>query len=127
MPNRDQGWIQRLLGPRQPIPPPLGQRLVRCPSCRAHRVVPVDWREHGLDAWWMALRCGECGAARDVIASDDEAERFGHELDDGIAELARDLRRLERDRMATDVHTLIAALERDLIDAGDFERLRRPR
>jgi hypothetical protein len=139
MPDRDtlRVWIQRLLGPRRPIAPmppldeprqplppmpPLDQPLIRCPRCRAHRVVPVDWHEHGLDAWWMALRCGECGATRDVIASDEEAERFGNELDVGIAELAAALRRLERARMSADIDTLVAALERDLINAGDFER-----
>jgi hypothetical protein len=85
-------------------------------------VVPVDWSEQGLDSWRMTLRCGECSAFRDVVAADGEAEQFGQDLDVGLAELAADLRRIERDRMASEVDTLIAALERDLIDAGDFER-----
>ena len=39
-----------------------------------------------------------------------------------MAEIAEALERSDRARMTHDVNTLIAALERDLIDAADFAR-----
>ena len=70
----------------------------------------------------MRLRCGECGAAREVTATDDEADRFGRELDRGVRRIADELDRLERERMAETARVLAEALERDLVDASDFER-----
>jgi hypothetical protein len=85
-------------------------------------VVPVDFAEHGDDAWWLVLRCGACGASREVIASDEEADRFGRELDRGVQRIADEIDRIERERMAETARVLSEALERDLIDASDFER-----
>jgi hypothetical protein len=67
-----------------------------------------------------ALR--ECSAMRELIATDEEAQRYGRELDRGVALIAGELARLERERMADEARMLSEALERDLIDAGDFER-----
>jgi hypothetical protein len=66
----------------------------------------VDFDERDDDAWWFALRCGECGASRDVIAGDAEADRFSRDLDAGVRSIAAKIERIER---AT-------------LNASDFER-----
>ena len=76
----------------------------------------------GRRSWWIRLRCGECESVREVVVSDDTAQRYDTRLGQGMAEIERSLRRLERDRMAEYAETFATALELDLLDAGDFAR-----
>ena len=102
---------------RSPAPPP---SLVVCPSCSADRVVPVDWREHDKQNWWIRLRCGACGASREVVVPDATAKRYDVELDRGTREIRAALRRLELEQMAAQADVLAKALQLDLLDASDF-------
>jgi hypothetical protein len=70
----------------------------------------------------MFLRCAECDASRDVIVSNRDAERFETALHARAAVLSRSLRELESEQMAAEAEVFVAALQRDLIDAGDFAR-----
>jgi hypothetical protein len=99
---------------------PLG--LEHCPLCGRDFVNPVSWEPADDRHWWMLLRCGECDAWQEVTVSDAVAQRFDAELDRRADLLARALARLDRQRMAADVETMIAALRRGLIDAADFAR-----
>src|SRR5688572_20496509 len=91
-------------------------RLVVCESCRADFVNPVSWHELSETHWWIRLRCGECGFVRDVEVDNEAAQRFEHELDRGVRQMAAAFVRLDRERMIADSDTLADALERDLID-----------
>jgi hypothetical protein len=102
---------------RRPRPP---AGLETCPVCRRDFVNPVAWEPADDRHWWMLLRCGECDAWQEVTVGDAEAQRFDAELDRRADVLARTLARLDRQRMATEVETMIAALRRGLIDAADF-------
>lgn len=110
--------LRRIAGPTLPIHP----RLVVCDRCGADSVNPVSWHEQGETHWWIRLRCGECGLVREVEVTDEEAKRFDGELDGGLVKIAAALVRLDRERMIADSDTLTAALERNLIDPGDFCR-----
>jgi hypothetical protein len=94
--QRVRAWGRRVLGPVKPIERP-ARRLVICPYCNSDRVVPLDFEERGDDGWWMHVRCGECGARRDVLATDAEADRYGRALDAGTRQIADDLERLRRE------------------------------
>jgi hypothetical protein len=94
--------------------------LETCPVCERDFVNPVSWEPAGDRHWWMLLRCGECDAWREVTVSDAAAQRFDVELDRRADMLARAAARLDSQRMAADVETMIAALRRGLIDAADF-------
>lgn len=96
--------------------------LIRCPQCGKDTVNPVRWEEHDDSRWWIRLRCGGCGTARDVIAPDASAKRLDRDLQLGLMDIAAAARRLERARMRADVVTLKKALERDLIAPDDFSR-----
>ena len=95
-------------------------RLVVCESCRADFVNPVSWHELSETHWWIRLRCGECGFVREIEVDNDEAQRFEHDLDRGVRQIAAAFARLDRERMIADSDTMTAALERDLIDPSDF-------
>ena len=97
-----------------------GSGLQVCADCHADYVHPVEWHEAGDEHWWMLLRCGECRAEREVTVPDDVATRYGEDLDAAVREIGREARRLDRERMTRETEILVAALNHDLIRAGDF-------
>ena len=96
--------------------------LTICQSCGSGYVIPTGWTEREETAWWIRLRCGECGSGREVVVSDAVAQRYDQRLEQGVDEIARTLHREEREQMARDAETFATALELDLLDAGDFVR-----
>jgi hypothetical protein len=100
-------------------------RLQICATCHGESVHPIEWCESGPKAWWMRLRCGECQSQREVAVADRVAERYGRHLDRAQRQIARAARELELERMALETEIFKEALERDLIDAGDFARFSR--
>jgi hypothetical protein len=101
--------------------PAPGSGLQVCPHCHASFVHPVDWCEADDEHWWMLLRCGQCSAEREVTIGDDVAKRYSNDLDTAQREIDRAVQRLDGERMAAETEIFVEALERDLIDAGDFE------
>ncbi len=82
----------------------------------------MKWEPVYEQAWWIMLRCGECGHFGDTIVSNAVAERFDEELDRRADPIARAAHRLELERMAAEVGKVVVALQHDLIDADDFAR-----
>jgi hypothetical protein len=116
--------LQRIRGPLLPISDWDG-RLVSCSICRSRTVNPVDWSEHGPKHWWVLLRCGECGWAREEVITEAEARQLERDLQPGLRTIAVQAERLDRERMRAEVEIFAAALERDLIGPADFaDRLR---
>ena len=102
------------------VQPPPSAGLETCRVCGRDFVNPVEWEPIDAATWWMLLRCGECGTWREVTVSNAVAERYDAELDRRVEVLDRTLRRLDGQRMAAEVETMIAALRRGLIDDADF-------
>jgi hypothetical protein len=96
--------------------------LHRCPDCRQPFVCPMEWETAGEEHWRMQLRCGACGAWREVLVTNDEASEFDLVLDRHCAQILRAVRKLELEEMEADLETFVTALDRDLIDASDFAR-----
>ena len=81
-------------------------------------LVHADALDHG---WWdLRLRCGQCGTYRDVVVSGDVAKRYAVDLQRGMEEIAAALERHDHARMTAEAQVFIAALQHDIIDAGDF-------
>jgi hypothetical protein len=97
-----------------------GSGLHQCAMCRAECVVPVWWEEAGDDHFHMVLRCGACGTYRDLTVPNDVAIAYERDLERGMAEIRAAMDRMDRDRMALLTDAFAVALQRDLIDAGDF-------
>jgi hypothetical protein len=71
--------------------------LGACPWCRSAYVVPVDYHAVDEERWWLRLRCGECGNARALTVSNEEAHRYERRLDAGVAVLQRLVDALDHD------------------------------
>jgi uncharacterized Zn finger protein len=95
-------------------------RLERCPRCSEEFVYPVTWTESGPADWWVLLRCGACGAWRDVIASNQAVEAFDRLLDEHVHMIRTAAERLARESLSAQADTLGAALRLDLLTADDF-------
>ena len=95
-------------------------RLDLCGVCGAEFVCPVTWSESGPDGWWLRLRCGECGASREVVASNAAVAEYDSQLDEGMSAINRAADRLSREALAAEADTLGAALRHDLLGADDF-------
>lgn len=99
-----------------------GDGLHRCPDCGLAFMCPIEWETAGDEHWLIALRCGECGAWREQLATNDEAEELDLVLARQSAAIAVSLRSIDRERMEAEIKSFVAALEHDLIDAADFAR-----
>lgn len=100
--------------------PPPGSGLHQCRLCHDDYVVPVWWEEADAGSWHLLLRCAQCDTFRDVTVGNDVAAAYERDLERGRREIAASLDRSDRARMLAELPVLIAALERDLIDAADF-------
>ena len=109
--GRAMGW------PRQTPPP--GSGLHQCAYCHDDYVVPV-WIEDLEHGWDLLLRCGQCETYRAVVVNDDTAQAYERDLERGVARIRAAVEELDAARMTVQVDAFIVALERDLIDAGDF-------
>jgi hypothetical protein len=96
--------------------------LELCPACATDYVNPVEWSAIEDHSWWMLLRCAQCDHTREVTVSNTEAERYDAALDSRADPIARAAHRLDLERMAATVESLIVALQRDLIGPADFAR-----
>ena len=103
-------------------PPPAPAGLHECPECRRDRVCPVDWETEDEEHWAISLRCGECGARREVVAANAQAVAFDVVLRRHQRAIERTVSRLDAERMATELDAFVRALAEDLIDAADFAR-----
>ena len=100
-------------------------RVTTCIACGAPRVFPLDWADRRHGWWWVRVRCGECGMARQLVVDDAEAGRFDMDLEDAAEEIAEALWAFERECMLAEARCWAKALALDLVDARDFAPRRR--
>ena len=93
-----------------------------CRDCWRSMVCPIAWETDGEEHWLMELRCGECGAWREVRVTNAEAKEFDYTLGRHTTQIRRALARIDRERMEAELEVLVGALEHDLIDPADFAR-----
>ena len=110
------------IGPMTAVPLRRLPELHVCDRCGADTVNPAFTDPVDELHWDMLLRCGTCGATRRLIVDNPTAERYDHDLDRGWRQIALSIERLEQQQMNDWASTFVTALDRDLIDAGDFCR-----
>jgi hypothetical protein len=98
-----------------------GQRgLQVCPECESHLVQPLEWQETRPGFWELTLQCPNCHWFDEGVFSQRQVDELEEHLDDGLAKMLNDLRRLTQANMAEEIDRFTAALQCDLILPEDF-------
>ena len=71
-------------------------------------------------SWELSLECPNCWWSETGVYEREHVERLEDKLDEGLADVIADLKRLTHANMAADVDRFIAALQVDLILPEDF-------
>ncbi len=108
--------VVRFREPDQALQPPLHI----CPDCESELVQPLAWSESAEDRWELTLECPNCRWSTEGVFNEDQVHELEDQLDEGLADLLGDLRRLAHANMAEQVERFVSALQRDLILPEDF-------
>jgi len=96
------------------------QALHVCPQCDSDLVQPLAWSEAAEDRWELTLECPNCRWSTEGVFTEEQVHELEDKLDDGLADLLGDLRRLAHANMAEHIERFVSALQRDLILPEDF-------
>ncbi len=99
-------------------PPRLELHL--CPACASPLMQAVHWSEVQPRSWALTLSCPNCDCITEGVFAQDQVDRFEEQLDRGLAEMLRDLRRLTQANMSEEIDRFVAGLYADLILPEDF-------
>ena len=102
-----------------PKPAP-AEGLHICPECASNLVQPLEWGEAGRGSWELTLQCPNCHWVDEGVYDREQINAFEDQLDDGLADMLSDLRRLTQANMAGEIDRFIAALDADVILPEDF-------
>jgi hypothetical protein len=91
-----------------------------CPACESELVQPVSWTEIASNRWELLLHCPNCDWSEQGVYGQNQIEQFEEKLDQGVAAILHDLKRLAHANMADQVDRFVAALRADLILPEDF-------
>jgi hypothetical protein len=91
-----------------------------CPECYSNLVQPLEWGEGASGSWELTLQCPNCYWSIDGVFNREQIDQFEEQLDDGLADMLSDLRRLTQANMVEETDRFIAALRADLILPEDF-------
>jgi hypothetical protein len=91
-----------------------------CPECCSNLVQPVAWAEAPDERWELTLECPNCGWITDGVYEREDVDLLEERLDEGLADMLRDLQRLTQANMAEQIDRFVAALHADLILPEDF-------
>jgi hypothetical protein len=91
-----------------------------CPECNSELVQPVSWSETPDARWDLTLSCPNCLWFGEGNFDRDQVNEFEEQLDQGLADMLRDLQRLTHANMSDQIERFAAALHADLILPEDF-------
>jgi hypothetical protein len=91
-----------------------------CPDCTSELVQPIDWSEAPNDSWNLALNCPNCDWYTEGLYTADQVRELEDRLDEGLADMLRDLQRLTQANMADQIDRFVNALNADQILPEDF-------
>lgn len=91
-----------------------------CPQCQSSLVQPIEWGETAGGYWELVLHCPNCDWQHEGIFDQDQVDAFEEHLDEGLAEMLADLRRLTQANMAEEIERFAVALQTDLLLPEDF-------
>lgn len=96
------------------------QGLHVCRHCDSELVQPIAWSEAPGHRWELTLQCPNCGWAEVGTYDREQVEALEERLDDGLAEMLDDLRRITQVNMSEEIDRFAAALQAGFILPEDF-------
>jgi hypothetical protein len=96
------------------------RRLHVCPECDSQLVQPVEWTEAPQGFWELTLHCPNCDWMDEDMFDQDQVDDLEEQLDQGLADMLSDLRRLTQSNMTEEIERFATALHADLILPEDF-------
>ena len=94
--------------------------LHMCPDCNSELVQPIDWSEAADECWNLVLNCPNCDWYTEGLYTQDQVRELEDRLDEGLADMLRDLQRLTQANMADQIDRFINALWANQILPEDF-------
>ena len=91
-----------------------------CHQCDSELVQPVEWGEATEERWELTLHCPNCDWTCHGIYDQEDVALLEEQLDEGVAAILRDLKRLATANMADEIERFASALASDLILPEDF-------
>jgi hypothetical protein len=91
-----------------------------CAACGSDLVQPISWSEREDGGWELTLECPNCWWTNEGIFTKRQVHELEERLDDGLAKMLGDLKRLTHANMADQIDRFAAALQSDLIVPEDF-------
>ena len=92
-----------------------------CLVCGEEFVSMARCSRTGNGGWWLLLRCGACGTWHETFARDEAVAALRKAIKRGLHAVAEQVRRLDLERMGSEVEAFNQALELDLIGPDDFQ------
>jgi hypothetical protein len=99
---------------------PTSPGLHVCPECASNLVQPITWAEAPNGRWGLTLRCPNCDWTTQGVFGSQEVYQLEDKLDDGLADMLRDLRRITQANMSDEIERFTCALRADMILPEDF-------
>jgi hypothetical protein len=97
-----------------------GGGLHVCPSCDSELVQPIEWAQLSDEQVELTLHCPNCDWSSRGAYCEAQVAQLEDRLDEGVAAILRDLRRLTTANMTDEIERFAAALSHDLILPEDF-------
>ena len=129
-PEQQQPSVRRIVLPSgrkievvrfdEEVKPSAPQPLHICPDCQCHLVQPVAWSETEDEQWELELGCPNCDWYTEGIYTQDQVRELEDRLDEGLADMLRDLQRLAQANMADQIDRFVSALYADQVLPEDF-------
>ena len=127
-PNPDNRFVRRIVLPSGrsievvkvdfQAPPRPGLHL--CAECGSTLMQPVRWSEVQPRSWALTVVCPNCDFVAAGVFAQEQVDRYEEQLDLGLTEMLRDLRRLTQANMCEEIDRFVAGLNADLILPEDF-------
>jgi hypothetical protein len=92
-----------------------------CLVCGEEYVSMARCTRAGNGTWWLLLRCGACDTWHETFARDEAVAALQRAIARGLDTVAERVRRLDLERMVSQIGTFSQALELDLIGPDDFQ------
>ncbi len=121
---KEQGWYNRAIMSFKPErkqssgEEPLD--LCNCTQCTSKLVQPIDWSLVGKTHWLLERECPSCGDRTKGVFSQEAVDRYDGELEQGVEDLRKTLRRVTRSVMESELEQFTVALAVDAILPEDF-------